>query len=355
MHKDNETSMATMILQPIDTNTKINDIYMTNGVVGSEKLTTTPLCIANSTASAENAKRLRVDGLKSHLSRTMSIEIPNPTPMREQALDSSSTSTRPQHIPFAHGSDNNKNLFSELAAQLNTTGDKNSTGKRIRFAPFPSKYRNDANKNAPNESGGSPRVTDLFTEEERRELWYQSDELASMKQEAKVIISNHRKRSEDPKTPEEREDMVGLERFSRQRAAWKRSAIEYVLRAQQQVRKLRNASTGFGKVSANVAEEYIRSVSLRCTGWARETASTQGFRDYVAVHDALASLFDEQGKNRHRNYDELIFGEKTSDVIRSTETITGDNNNKRKISGITESIQPRDHAHDGLRRVRQRA
>mmetsp|Transcript_39917 Transcript_39917/g.96307 ORF Transcript_39917/g.96307 Transcript_39917/m.96307 type:complete len:132 (-) Transcript_39917:101-496(-) len=38
--------------------------------------------------------------------------------------------------------------------------------------------------------------------------------------------------------------------------------------------------------------EFIRSVSRRCTAWARAIAREQGFHDYCAVYDPLDGLLD---------------------------------------------------------------
>merc|ERR1712224_438530 len=34
-----------------------------------------------------------------------------------------------------------------------------------------------------------------------------------------------------------------------------------------------------------IKEDYVRRISLRCTGWARQTAREQAFRDYCAAYD----------------------------------------------------------------------
>merc|ERR1712157_251423 len=104
-------------------------------------------------------------------------------------------------------------------------------------------------------------------------------------------------------------------------------------------------------------EEYIRSISLKCTEWARDTAVKQGFSDYCAVHDPLASLFSDCESNTgemsldkyimeetEQNYNELIFGETTIDSTA----------NKRKIEDVNHASNEQDHLDSG-RRIRHRA
>merc|ERR1711865_592002 len=77
----------------------------------------------------------------------------------------------------------------------------------------------------------------------------------------------------------------GLERFTRQRAIWKRSSIHYILLAQKQVKEKR------GVLNQDQQQEYLYNVSIRCSTWAKEAAFEQGFQDYCSIHDPLASLF----------------------------------------------------------------
>merc|ERR1711862_281194 len=96
------------------------------------------------------------------------------------------------------------------------------------------------------------------------------------------------------------DDAVGLERFSPQRAVWKRSAIRYVLAAQNHLRKTDGGDdtaaaahyyTNATNNNNDAKEEYVRRVSLRCTRWARQTAREQGFHDYCAAYDLDPSSF----------------------------------------------------------------
>jgi len=144
-------------------------------------------------------------------------------------------------------------------------------------------------------NAGSLPLCKQLTPEMCVELWYQPSEIAAMKQNARYALLHRNEASED--------DLAGLERFNSQRAVWKRSAIQYVLMAQKQHR----------------GEDFLRRVSLRCTGWARETAMKQGFKDYCAVHDPLASLFEGD----EENYNDCFFSEKAC-------CNTNTNSNKRK-------------------------
>lgn len=139
-----------------------------------------------------------------------------------------------------------------------------------------------------------------LTNELCHDLWYQTPEIAAMKLDAKRVLLNRKDAS-----PEE---MIGLERFNVHRSVWKKSAIHYVLLAQ----KKRQGD-----------EDFIQRVSQRCSGWARETAVHQGFKDYCAIHDPLASLFGSE----EENYNDCFF----SDPSRDSED-GGHHSNKRKLS-----------------------
>lgn len=174
-----------------------------------------------------------------------------------------------------------------------------------------------------------------------------------MKREAKQIIANRKRVLANPdSTFAEREGMVGLERFSRQRATWKRIGIQYVLMAQRLV-NMRNASnTDNKKHNYDLTQDFIRTAARRCTLWAQETATTQGFNDYLAVHDPLASLFSDEGKDK-QDYNELIFGDTNNkdESIRSTRTrssSSGGNKRKARLSIVCEPNE------ENERRVRHR-
>lgn len=172
-------------------------------------------------------------------------------------------------------------------------------------------------------------VSPDLTKDRREELWYQRDKLAAIKQEVKQVLAAQRVKERQQLEQQHGEHdgdnssncnheiggdndgntaLVGLERFNPQRAVWKRSAIHYVLAAQSHARKkygslnMINANTSPNTNSplpeAELeAEHYVRSVSLRCTGWARETAREQGYRDYCAAHDLDPSRSRQRGSS----------------------------------------------------------
>jgi hypothetical protein len=155
--------------------------------------------------------------------------------------------------------------------------DKTSIRKSVTFL-FDNSSSGDGD--AQGEHLASPSPLQL-TAEICHDLWYQTPEITAMKQDAKRVLLNRTDSS-----PDER---LGLERFNSQRAVWKRSAIHYVLMAQKQ----------------RHGEDFIRRVSQRCSAWAREMAIHQGFKDYCAVNDPLASLFG----NEEENYNDCFFNE----------------------------------------------
>lgn len=207
--------------------------------------------------------------------------------------------------------------------------------KTVRFAP----QLTTTVKNSPNLWYG------CLAEEHCNELWYQKSELAEIKQAAKFAIANRAKVQGNPDaSSEELDELIGLERFSKQRAVWKKSAIRCVMMAQRQINSLNGTNT-IGK------EDYIERISTRCTAWARDAAEKQGFRDYCAVHDPLAALFSDSEdtdneKENKQNYNELIFGETTTISNKS---------NKRKAGAACDSCSAHDNMIDSGRRTRHRA
>jgi hypothetical protein len=143
-----------------------------------------------------------------------------------------------------------------------------------------------------------------LTDELCHELWYQQDEINKMKADVRYTILH---RNEIAKTADG-DQLVGLHRFSPQRAQWKRSAIYYTLLAQKQQKHLQKFSTKKDDPDklAQKVQDFVRKVSLRCTGWAREQAIKQGFKDYCAIHDPLACLFDGP---ENQNYNDCFFSD----------------------------------------------
>ena len=157
----------------------------------------------------------------------------------------------------------------------------------------------------------------VLTPEHCEELWYQRSELAAIKQAAKVTIATRNLVESSPDASLELlDELQGLERFSKQRAVWKKSAIKCVVMAQRKIKELYAGSNAMDK--EDQIRDYIHLISARCTEWARDAAQKQGFHDYCAVHDPLAELFhdgddsDDENENR-QNYNDLFFGDMNFD------------------------------------------
>lgn len=103
------------------------------------------------------------------------------------------------------------------------------------------------------------------------DVWYTEEEITNFKRTAKRIVCTGR-------IPEG-DSVSGLERYQDiQRSKYKRSALYYILQAQQSSRN----------------PEFIRAVSKRCTAWARHVAFNQGFAQYCQVYgDPLDTLLLE--------------------------------------------------------------
>ncbi|KAL3923930.1 MAG: hypothetical protein SGARI_006125 [Bacillariaceae sp.] len=140
-----------------------------------------------------------------------------------------------------------------------------------------------------------------LTDELCAALWYGVEEIKSLKTEAKQVIL---------KKDASADELLGLERFNQERATWKRSHIYYTLMAQKQ----------------NHGDEFVARVSKRCSGWAREKAIHQGFKDYCAVNDPLASLFGPNSEN----YNDRFFSDPGRTTGENSESKRNNNNNKRK-------------------------
>lgn len=182
-----------------------------------------------------------------------------------------------------------------------------------------------------------------LSEELCHELWYQKSELAAIKHAAKVAIANRSAVQGNPNASfEELDELIGLERFSKQRAVWKKSAIRCVMMAQRQI----NCLDGNHSICR---EDYIQHIAMSGSEWARDAAEKQGFHDYCAVHDPLAALFNDSEtsddeKENKQNYNELIFGD----------TAIGNTNNKRKVGVVYDTCDEQETV-DFDRRTRHRA
>lgn len=193
----------------------------------------------------------------------------------------------------------------------------------------------------------STRLWDgVLTPEHCDQLWYQRTELAAIKQAAKVTIATRNLVEGTPGVLFDQADqLLGLERFSKQRAVWKKSTIKCVLMAQ---RKIKNLYAGSNAIDdEDQIRDYIQLICMRCTEWARDAALKQGFQDYCAVHDPLAELFrdtdESEGENR-QNYNELIFGDMNVD----------NSNSKRKVGVVYDGGNDQ-YSDEFGRRTRHRA
>lgn len=294
--------------------------------------------------SPSNSFNMFLNGDDSNYRSTMTV--PRPTPVREEMREESSSSM-PRRISW-NGKDGHNDIHDGLLSLINTGS--RITKKTVRFTPEPSM---NANRGSQQRNSVKPWGGEL-TEDHCHELWYQKDELATIKHEAKVVIANRNKILKKKTTnvsSEERESWVGLERFSKQRGMWKKSGLRCILMAQRQM-------DGFdAQITDNILskEEYIRNISLKCTAWSRDAAQKQGFHAYCAVHDPLASLFSDKEFNsseisledytreEEQNYNEMIFGETTED-----KTI-----NKRAVGAVYDDSDGQDQVHSD-RRIRQR-
>jgi len=260
--------------------------------------------------------------------------------------EESSFSSTPRRISFTK-QDEVDGIEQSLLPPLDTTNEKPK--KTVRFAPELMKATESVGINST--SSATKPWEGTLTEDHCRELWYQKDELVAIKHAAKVIIANSVFLENNPDTSSEDQDgLIGLERFSKKRAVWKRTAIRCVLEAQRQMTEL--AKTIHNDYFHDISkEDYIHSISMRCTAWSRDAAKKQGFRDYCAAHDPLASLFsdgghgemtlEDYGKENEQNYDEMIFGERDTSGIgekRSCEQVNDDFQQQQESRNVRQRV-----------------
>ncbi len=102
-----------------------------------------------------------------------------------------------------------------------------------------------------------------ITQNDCRQLWFQKDEVVAAKQRMRFLIMHG--------TEEEHgsEEMSGLRRYSLERSQHKRSAIHYIIAAHREYPK---------------NHDFVREVSKRCTGWARQMAEEEGFATFCLVY-----------------------------------------------------------------------
>lgn len=311
-----------MMLQPIEPNTMNTTITMFNTNM-LEKKSFLRNNIAGKTT--ESTKRIgmgkfsRSDGMQTVIDQCEndSVDSDDSTTM---SLEEQSSCSTPRRISFQEGE--SESIHESLLSFIQSESMKPK--KTVRFATELSEAT-DSNQIATKPWEGS------LTEEHCRELWYSKEELALIKHDAKLAIANRASVQGNPEAScEEKDRLLGLERFSKKRAQWKKSSIRCVLMAQGQMRELnaRSIYSDYIYNDYNISkEDYIQTISQRCTEWARDAAKKQGFLDYCAAHDPLASLFSDSDVENEQNYNEMIFGETS---VEDTNT----SNNKRKVDAV---------------------
>ncbi|KAL3932771.1 MAG: hypothetical protein SGBAC_010696 [Bacillariaceae sp.] len=134
---------------------------------------------------------------------------------------------------------------------------KHQSFRRVRFAADENDSQSPAHR--------------ALTSEMISELWYTHEEVTKFKNDIRSLVIRQVQKGDLPK-----EEMMGLEKYNPQRSEFKKSAKYHILHAQRQ----------------NQDPEFLRSVSRRCTAWARAIARDQGFQDFCAVSDPLDGLLE---------------------------------------------------------------
>ena len=138
--------------------------------------------------------------------------------------------------------------------------------KRVSFAQHEGTMDGGSSASRENSRQQQPLHHDMptpMTDEDRRMLWYQKDELLAAKQHMKYLILHG---SDEANGSDE---MSGLHRYGWERSQHKRSAIHYVIEAHREFPK---------------NHDFVREVSKRCTQWARHLAEEEGFATFCQVY-----------------------------------------------------------------------
>lgn len=114
------------------------------------------------------------------------------------------------------------------------------------------------------ETSHAPPILSELQEDDIRTLWWQSSDLLQMKRYTRYLMMN-----------KNNEDWIGLDRFTVERTACKKRAVRLVLLAQHQQR--------IHTVSDH-PDEFIRSVSKRCSRWTRNMALAIGQQLYAEIY-----------------------------------------------------------------------
>lgn len=183
------------------------------------------------------------------------------------------------------------------------------------------------------ETSHAPPIIPILTDDIIQSLWWKNAELLQMKRHSRQLMIA-------PDRVLDKDELLGLDRFTPERGAYKKRAIRIVLLAQRQLR-LHNFS--------NDPEEYIRAVSRRCSHWARNTSHGIGQRVFQELYrtrvDRMATIPEEEASIEQ----EMIVSPSTErHTIKmaesSKENINHSRVNKRKASSYEDEgrrIQPR--------------
>jgi len=157
---------------------------------------------------------------------------------------------------FTKGNQSAGNIISPCS--LPQQGAEHSKHRRVQFS-------NDENdtQSAPYEQLTSGMI---------EAAWYSCQEIQYFKEEVRSTVLRHY--YQQGETKNEDDEMAGLEKYGLRRSKYKKAALYYTLQAQCQSKD----------------PDFVRSVTRRCTAWARTLATSQGFHDYCAVYDPLDGL-----------------------------------------------------------------
>jgi hypothetical protein len=119
------------------------------------------------------------------------------------------------------------------------------------------------------ETSHAPPIIPELTEDIVQSLWWNNHELLQMKQYSRKIMTA------SPHAGIDKDEWLGLDRFSPDRIAHKKKAIRFVLLAQHQQR--------IHTISES-PEKYIRAVSRKCSHWSRNMSHVIGQRLFEELY-----------------------------------------------------------------------
>jgi hypothetical protein len=130
------------------------------------------------------------------------------------------------------------------------------------------------------EEKGYPSMFQTLTLDDINRLWYQQHDLAHAKEYTRTLILKSREGHSGLTCPlldgaeEEDTTTCGLRKYSYERTQHKKSALWYVMAASREY---------------PTNPEFIKAVSERCTGWARQVA----YHEAMALYKELYGSSDE--------------------------------------------------------------